>query len=378
MFIFSFDYRLETSKNSMTTSKVPKSSDHDEPSRHQNELSSNGSGKGDDKESSLLGSIRQLLDERLGPIESRLGTLERRFSSVESDLKELSDTMTTVSAQLETNNAQLQTMTTELKLFRGSTNERMLRQQMELLYGKKFARNFVIQGLSGLARMVTEPKRVLDGDGYYPRSLSDAYKDKTSQTSDLQYQEKSVSKLVDKIYKERKLILNALIEKYKHPHELCKKIFESPSEEQFSEDFMKQYDADDIVRKMIIDFVKLDKSKRDRKIREDSGFGFLLFTLACGVPMTHELELDCRGTIELFLDSYLVTMGEIKSSVSCRADAVKKLGIGLRIVQQALIACKGEDVKILLKGIGVFPKSERKNRANLPAPCEFDYEEMYL
>ena len=142
MFIFSFDYRLETSKNSMTTSKVPKSSDHDEPSRHQNELSSNGSGKGDDKESSLLGSIRQLLDERLGPIESRLGTLERRFSSVESDLKELSDTMTTVSAQLETNNAQLQTMTTELKLFRGSTNERMLRQQMELLYGKKICKKF--------------------------------------------------------------------------------------------------------------------------------------------------------------------------------------------------------------------------------------------
>ena len=75
---------------------------------------------------------------------------------------------------------------------------------------------------------------------------------------------------------------------------------------------------------------------------------------------------DVRNAMKLFGPSYT------------RSDAVKKLASGLSIVKQALLACKGNNIRIELKGIVVFPKSERKKRCNPPAPTQFDYEEMYL
>jgi methyl-accepting chemotaxis protein len=90
--------------------------------------------------------------------------LSERISNQSKIISELSRSSKEVSEQLSK-------VEEKLDLFRGSTNERLLREQVAKEYGERFARRFMIRGLSGLVRLVTQKKGVSEFETDYEREV---------------------------------------------------------------------------------------------------------------------------------------------------------------------------------------------------------------
>lgn len=111
---------------------------------------------------------------------------------------------------------------------------------------------------------------------------------------------------------------------------------------------------------MIINFIVRDKSGRTQALQSDSGIGVLFFSAACGLQMpVHEMELDCRGSVEKLEDRlYFVTVGEIKSSFKSAGAASQQLKFKLAVLERAIKCCYGEDVEVKKMGLVYLPATE--------------------
>lgn len=272
----------------------------------------------------------------------------------------------------------------EFALFKGSTNERILREQVKKEYGETFAKRFVVQGLSGLARMVCSPKR--DTSPYQPRDSSTHNFDDTE--SDLQSQQKVVKQFRDKIFtmKAYQIVLQKLLTGLFGPDALVPpqlELISFVSNTKNQEDVTREKSRREEVRKFFNSFHPVSDSTNDgliaalekmkafclmssrvqqlQSIDDDSGLGILMFTsiipdLDDFFPIV-DLEFDTRGSFGVLGDNILhICCGEIKSSASGIPKAKDQLMKRLKVVKFGA-ECLPEytDMNKLLEGIIFLP-----------------------
>eukprot|EP01031_Cornospumella_fuschlensis_P031582 gene31582-38170_t len=205
--------------------------------------------------------------------------------------KEMKSEMTEFKREMK---SEVTSISSTLNDFRGETNERLLRSAMKETYGPTFASSFNVQGLTGLAQLVSARKR------NFFTLFSDAV--------------------------EKNLL---------HQYDLTKEDFFGQGKRAKGAGKSMNLPPSAIARILNL-FVKADANGKKSYLRQDNGVGLLLFTAAVGCPM-HEMELDCRGRITTLENNhYIVGIGEIKSSRRGLGDAVVKDSKVLAVMDKAL------------------------------------------
>ena len=154
------------------------------------------------------------------------------------------------------------------------------------------------------------------------------------------------------------------------PSDIASKVFEPPC--RLSSDAKQQLknsrnEEDDKVSnkvsKLIVDFIVRDKDARIQALQSDSGIGMLFFSAACGIsPPVHELELDCRGSVEkLGDDLYRASVGEIKSSSKGAAAASRQLQFKLAVLETAIKCFYGNGAEVKKLGLIYLPATQARH-----------------
>jgi len=127
-------------------------------------------------------------------------------------------------------------------------------------------------------------------------------------------QERLITVVSNKTYQEdAKNRITAYFSNSGQPSEVVAALFRNPNE--ISEAERKKIRQHVSVRntsillRMLTRYAVADTNERKFMLRSDSGLGLIMFSLACGLPAKHELELDCRGSIQMYCYNYYQTVG---------------------------------------------------------------------
>jgi hypothetical protein len=236
---------------------------------------------------------------------------------------------------LQTLSGKVDNLSGNFDKFRGHINERNFRSIVGEVYGLECARPFNAKGLSGLARLVTVPKKK---KGYLPEPLSDIYDISESSLSDVQLLSKSVKTLTTFIFDHRDVVVRHLREQG-IPDRVCESIFldrDKMSVSTVEELKALQTDSKAMCR-MLCKYALAKSAERVHQIESDSGVGMLLFSAATGLSPVHELAMDCRPSIrQTAPNQFTATCFEIKSSRSGIQKATDQLSRGLAILTSAI------------------------------------------
>lgn len=313
--------------------------------------------------------------------------------SIVGSIKELQETVGDMNKRLKSVENNQTLLSKKLDVFRGETNERIFRAKLAHKYGETFAKPFNVQGLFGLARLVLPKKS--DEDGYDARALDEV---PNFHLSEIQRMEKCVKKFIDFIYLEASQQL--IEEKLLKPHgfsidDVFKKSTPQPNKSKSGKKKSKTSrcrNHDKGIRDKIAAFARADETGKKDLLRQDNGVAMLFFTAASAVAVVpiHELELDCRGKVIKTSDnSYLLQIGEIKSSRSGLHDAVRKAGTVLSVLERALQlsvalvskapdTAASQDIEVAKLCVVALPSSERDSSKSPPITSAFQLAIEYI
>lgn len=313
----------------------------------------------DDKLNYLLEKVSVLITN-LSEFKTEFGEFKAEFGEFKGEFGEFKAEVGELRTEVGELNTKVDRIEHNLAVFKGDTMERSLRHEAELHFGVIFASSFVVCGLSGLARIVIPSKR--NELGYLPRPMNDAYKNLESDESDLQRQERQMTKLIDFIYKEQnRMKLKDFIEQ---KIDLDQSDFFANNVSSLKRPILKQLfrTSKDVVQKMFLEFILADKGKRQRLLRSDNGFGLILFGIASGLDnVCHELDLDCRGSVEAIRSQYHIKSAEIKSSRAEAPKAIIQLTRNLSYIEAATCVCNDCLADEIVKtGFIILPALEKK------------------
>jgi cell division septum initiation protein DivIVA len=211
----------------------------------------------------------------------------------------------------------------DLSELKGATNERYLRKEISRLFGERFSQAFVIiQGLSGIVRLINLPKRF--DELYFPRDSDKHTFDR--EESDVQRQQSAIMKLIDEIYKKQGdgAYFKKLCEQYEEPvsSELTTQLIRSISsgtaadtEEIKLKEKLRMENVQQLIgqckskqmKNTLLQYCKQNKPNQLRRIADDSGFGI---GMSCSIVPGLEKEkfegiLDRDIRIDIFIDCIL-------------------------------------------------------------------------
>jgi hypothetical protein len=281
------------------------------------------------------------LGDRIVEVEGRLGD---RIVEVEGRLGARMSLVETRMGSVET---KVDAFGAKLDLFRGETTERLLRAAVTKAFGESFASKFVVRGLSGLARLVSVPVKILrpfiayDPDNY-------AFK---GDDSDVQVQNSDINKLRDFIFRNKGYA--KVLSKYKPAYasgddEKLISSFGSDKVTQAAEDARKQFLVD-LRNSLVVPatdvcfvdalfrFYSSNKQEQITLIDEDGGIGLSLYLAAMDYPdFRCDIEFDCKGNVVEVHGGWVVSAGEIMTSAVNISKAAAQLNLRLRVVSSVL------------------------------------------
>ena len=119
--------------------------------------------------------------------------------------------------------------------------------------------------------------------------------------------------------------------------------------------------------KLLQKFAFASGAEKLELLKRDNGIGMFLFSLAVRLKPQHQLELDCRGQLEVHINqsdkiaNVGIKIAEIKSSCKSIERAVEQLDFGLEVLNKATEVIYGlEKVNVLYKiGLLVLQNSAR-------------------
>lgn len=354
--------------------------------------------------------------------------LDKKLNEFKSDL------LKEVSSKLEPLQKEILILSDKFDEFKGDTNERLLRENVQKLYGETFSRRFCVQGISGLVRLLTPPRKIQMQ--YHPRDLLKAFQHVDSQgnskeLSDSQLQEEGVKEIVGYIH-EKGAAYSCLSLLLKQVTELSDtdigdivntaqtiKLFSSLNDtkcedQQKSEigrvaalaELLDKYDkpieGNYFCRLFahFLKFVKMVKGQQVKELKSDSGLGLMIFCASfpnvSGYFPIIDLEFDCRGEIDQYTGTddkvyFTIVAGEIKSSKSGILKAKTQLSKRLGIMKEALMlmphykvlkkATPQVEPTVVTRGVIFLPNNESKDigmgNAVFPSSNDFSLEFVF-
>lgn len=373
--------------------------------------------------------LESLLRECLRNLEAKVDRMSAKIDSLEGNVNAMN-------VKIDSLDRNLSILSENFDSFKGDTNERLLRDKVQKLYGNNFSRRFVVQGISGLVRLLIPSRK--ERSSYHPRDMakdSFKYSDRrgaSNEPSDMQLQQEGIYTIVGFIHEKNAafLCLMLLLRKIQQliPDLLTLEDIESFSAEASPIRFFSASDdgptnaventrlqkisslAGKIESKVFTGalndecaycrllhyfllFIRLKKGEQTRELLSDSGFSLLLFSSCIGELEAYfpfvDLEFDCRGEMEQFgctdQTIFVISAGEIKSSVSGVPKAKAQLSKRLIVMKEALKLMphykKVKAAQIILKGVIFLPVSESKEMTGRdvspPLSTQYSLEVVY-
>ena len=94
--------------------------------------------------------------DHLHTISANIVEMKANIAEIKADVVEMKAEN---KADMSAMSGKLDKLSDNFDLFKGEANERLLRERVQKIYGEKFSRRFVVQGISGLVPIDSTSKR---------------------------------------------------------------------------------------------------------------------------------------------------------------------------------------------------------------------------
>ena len=105
-----------------------------------------------------IAEIKDVVEMKVDIVEMKADIVEMKADIVENE------------ADMSAMSGKLDKLSDNFDFFKGEANERLLRERVQKIYGEKFSRRFVVQGISGLVRLLIPPRK--DSTLYHTRDVA--------------------------------------------------------------------------------------------------------------------------------------------------------------------------------------------------------------
>ena len=128
----------------------------------------------------------------------------------------------------------------------------------------------------------------------------------------MQRQHKGIGKIVDFIHEKKEIMTVKLSEENKGYEHIVPYLLREVEGQDRKKLKSLKFEGNETYGKLLRDFALLGKEEKKYQLVGDNGVGMILLSAAAGFAPIHELDLDCRGNIQIVSEGkqrrYVITL----------------------------------------------------------------------